>query len=436
MSSTYITRHHPRSALPAPVPFLLLATVALGALLLAPKARADAPNARYDYSRFSDGPRQVPAPRGPSLRRAEALGLGGRRVASRLLSAPPPPEWLAAAPGGELDDLLWPVEVGRLGRGFGFTRRQRRDLRHDGLDIVAPAGSPVRAVADGIVAYSDNGVRGFGNLVILVHGNGLVSLYAHNQRNTVPAGFRVRRGERIALLGSTGISRGPHLHFELREGGRLRDPMRYLEAPPRRRNRAVATAEATPAEASDPPSVPATGGDREAGVPDGSLALARSLRSAPPSAALVARSEGRRFPTLLWPVRGGYLGNPFRGRHHRGIDVTADPGTPVRAAADGLVAYVGDFGTLGKTLILVHPDGRVTLYGDVDAPAVRVGDQVARGAWIAHVGRNRNSEDSHLHFEVRQEGNDLDPEQLLVQRPDLRDIDQEVETSPVQVARR
>ncbi|NOY91030.1 MAG: hypothetical protein GXP55_07430, partial [Deltaproteobacteria bacterium] len=107
-------------------------------------ARAEA-RRHYDYSRYSNGPRRVPRPRGASRRRAEALGLGTERVGHRLLIAPPEARWVEAAGGAEAPhELVWPVENGRFGRGFGFVRRTRPDLRHDGVDIVAEEGSVVR----------------------------------------------------------------------------------------------------------------------------------------------------------------------------------------------------------------------------------------------------------------------------------------------------
>lgn len=185
---------------------------------------------RHDYSRYKDGPRWVPTARGASLARAQHLGLGTLDTAKALLRHAPEARWVKAASGRVERPFFWPVDEGRFGRGFGFTRRERTDLKHRGVDIVAETGQPVRAVADGIVAYSDNGIRGFGNCVILIHPDGLVSLYAHNTRTTVQAGYRVKRGERIALVGATGIARGPHLHFELRKGGRTIDPRPYFPA--------------------------------------------------------------------------------------------------------------------------------------------------------------------------------------------------------------
>ncbi|MBN1656243.1 MAG: M23 family metallopeptidase [Deltaproteobacteria bacterium] len=183
---------------------------------------------RYDYSRFSNGLRWVPRPRGAALRRATALGLGTYESAKRLLRTPPDKKVLDACRGEEPKTLLWPVVGGKWGRGFGYTRKYRKQLRHNGVDIGAPQGNPVRAAADGIVAYSDNGLRGLGNVVLVIHRNGWSTLYAHNLRNTVQAGWLVKRGERIALVGSTGIARGPHLHFEFRSNGRLADPARFF----------------------------------------------------------------------------------------------------------------------------------------------------------------------------------------------------------------
>jgi murein DD-endopeptidase MepM/ murein hydrolase activator NlpD len=106
-----------------------------------------------------------------------------------------------------------------------MTRRVRTELPHNGVDIGAPEGAVVRAAADGLVVYSDNGLLGYGNCVMILHGGGMLTLYAHNQQTTVQAGWFVKRGERIGLVGKTGYAWGPHLHFELRDNGRLRDPI-------------------------------------------------------------------------------------------------------------------------------------------------------------------------------------------------------------------
>jgi murein DD-endopeptidase MepM/ murein hydrolase activator NlpD len=181
---------------------------------------------------WSDGPRAVPTPRGASLARATALGLGTSACAHALLRATPEERWLDAARGRSPSRLLWPVDDARWGRGFGYVRTTRPDLIHRGADIVAPEGSVVRAAADGIVAYADNGVHGYGNVVMIVHRNGWMTLYAHNSRITVQPGYRVRRGERIALVGQTGIAHGPHVHFELWDHGHAVDPAALFDGGP------------------------------------------------------------------------------------------------------------------------------------------------------------------------------------------------------------
>ena len=102
----------------------------------------------------------------------------------------------------------------------------RREL-HRGIDFAGAPGTPILALADGIVTWS--GVNGgYGNLVELDHGDGLRTRYAHNERNLVARGGRVRKGQSIALLGSTGRSTGAHVHVEVRQDGVPLDPAPYL----------------------------------------------------------------------------------------------------------------------------------------------------------------------------------------------------------------
>ncbi|HJL30420.1 MAG TPA: M23 family metallopeptidase, partial [Polyangiaceae bacterium LLY-WYZ-15_(1-7)] len=389
---------------------------------------------RFDYSRFSDGPRRVPEPRGASQRRAEALGLGTTQTASRLFHAAPDPRWVEAARGEMPEHLQWPVELGRFGRGFGYVRRTRPDLRHNGLDIVADEGSVVRAVADGIVAYSDNGVRGMGNLVMIVHPDASVSIYAHNYRTTVQPGWRVRRGERIAFVGTTGISRGPHLHFEVRRRGRPIDPLHLFDGRPwidAYRAWRAARADGTYAEPTDhlradlpPDRGPAAAGGAVASRSPGRAApvdgdvgevgFVRRLLREGASAADLEEVEGRHFRNVLWPVRGG---ERLR-REGRGLNVVAEPGAPVRAIADGLVVYVGEeLRGLGKSIAILHPNGWISLYGSNAETHVEVGQQVLRGSWIARVGDTGGGR-AHLHFQLREGGEVVDPMELLVQVPD------------------
>ncbi len=118
--------------------------------------------------------------------------------------------------------FIWPVS-GSINSAFG----PRGSSFHDGIDIAAPEGTPIRAIESGEVIYSDQ-LRGYGNIVILRHADGFVSVYAHNQSNLVREGQRIARGEVVARVGSTGRVTGPHLHFEIRRNNSAQDPLRYL----------------------------------------------------------------------------------------------------------------------------------------------------------------------------------------------------------------
>ncbi|HET7911908.1 MAG TPA: LysM peptidoglycan-binding domain-containing M23 family metallopeptidase [Pseudolabrys sp.] len=134
----------------------------------------------------------------------------------------PPSRSVAPAVEPMEEALLWPIN-GSINSGYGA----RGAGFHDGIDIGAPEGTPIHAVEKGEVIYSDQ-IRGYGNIVIVRHGGGIVSVYAHNQVNLVREGQNVDRGEVIAKVGSTGRVTGPHLHFEIRKHNAAQDPLRYL----------------------------------------------------------------------------------------------------------------------------------------------------------------------------------------------------------------
>jgi murein DD-endopeptidase MepM/ murein hydrolase activator NlpD len=108
----------------------------------------------------------------------------------------------------------WPVEAGVISSEYGA----RWGKMHKGIDIAAEVGEPVYAVADGEVIYAGDGLRGYGNVIIVQHADRVSSLYAHNSELKVKQGDHVSQGTLIALMGSTGHSTGPHVHFELRQG--------------------------------------------------------------------------------------------------------------------------------------------------------------------------------------------------------------------------
>lgn len=123
---------------------------------------------------------------------------------------------------------VWPVQ-GRISSGYGYREHPKfGDQKfHSGVDIIAPKGTPVKATADGIVSYSGSS-EGSGNTVVIEHGHGFSTAYAHNLRNLVRVGQRVEREDVIAITGSTGISTGPHVHYEIWKNGRHVNPMAYL----------------------------------------------------------------------------------------------------------------------------------------------------------------------------------------------------------------
>jgi len=120
--------------------------------------------------------------------------------------------------------FLWPVR-GRLLIGFG---PREGGFHNDGINIAAPAGTPVRAAGNGVVVYAGNQLQGFGNMLLIKHSGGWMTAYAHNSRLMVSRGDAVRRGQKIAQVGRSGNVIRPQLHFELRRGNRAVDPRRYL----------------------------------------------------------------------------------------------------------------------------------------------------------------------------------------------------------------
>ncbi len=119
--------------------------------------------------------------------------------------------------------FIWPVK-GPVTSWFG----PRKGRPHDGIDIAAPKGTPIRAAEKGKVIYSDNGISGYGNLIIIRHSGGFHTVYGHNSRNRVDVDAWVKKGQVIAEVGKTGRASGYHLHFEIRKNERAVDPMKYL----------------------------------------------------------------------------------------------------------------------------------------------------------------------------------------------------------------
>jgi len=123
---------------------------------------------------------------------------------------------------------IWPVH-GWVTSGFGFRTNPFTGLTqlHEGLDIANRLGTPVIAPADGIVSSTGKD-SAYGNFIVFSHGFGIISRHYHLNKVFVRAGQRVKRGDKIAEVGSTGKSTGPHLHYEVRVNGIPVNPLRYI----------------------------------------------------------------------------------------------------------------------------------------------------------------------------------------------------------------
>lgn len=151
---------------------------------------------------------------------------GQIRVAPRLAYHPPEPEEEAPAPERPTAEpappgvgFVWPGATRAVSQYFGW--------RHTGIDIRGPHGAPIRAMQGGVVEFS-GWLGGYGRLVILRHGNGLTTYYAHLAKSYVGKGEQVARGQVLGANGCTGRCTGPHVHVEVRQHGRPVNPLRYF----------------------------------------------------------------------------------------------------------------------------------------------------------------------------------------------------------------
>ncbi len=183
----------------------------------------------------------APAPRRASAPAAASTPAPRKEAAaksapSKATAEKPAPRTVARPPAAPVQTALKPLppRAGRFLRplagpvvtGFG---PQPDGLHNDGINIAATRGAAVHSAEAGRVAYAGNELPGYGNLLLIRHRGGWVSAYAHNDRLLVARGDEVRRGQRIALVGSSGRVTTPQLHFELRRQGRAVDPAPHLD---------------------------------------------------------------------------------------------------------------------------------------------------------------------------------------------------------------
>ena len=154
-------------------------------------------------------------------------------IISRAPAAAPARTALAPKAGAASANIpsIWPV-VGSLRSGVGTRKNPFGGSSyefHKGQDISAPMGTPINATADGVVVIA-RWVRGYGNGIYIDHGNGITTRYGHLSRIDVVEGQPVKKGQHLGLVGSTGRSTGPHLHYEVRINGAPTSPLLYLPA--------------------------------------------------------------------------------------------------------------------------------------------------------------------------------------------------------------
>ena len=130
----------------------------------------------------------------------------------------------AAEATGALPTFRWPVR-GRVITSYGAKTNGKSN---DGINVAVPEGTPVKAAEDGVVAYSGNELKGYGNLILVRHSNGYVTAYAHASELMVKRGENIKRGQIIAKSGQSGEVGSPQLHFEIRKGSSPVDPLQFL----------------------------------------------------------------------------------------------------------------------------------------------------------------------------------------------------------------
>jgi murein DD-endopeptidase MepM/ murein hydrolase activator NlpD len=130
----------------------------------------------------------------------------------------------AAETTSALPTFRWPVR-GKVVTSYGAKTNGKSN---DGINVAVPEGTPVKAAEDGVVAYSGNELKGYGNLVLVRHPNGYVTAYAHASELLVKRGDTIKRGQVIAKSGQSGEVASPQLHFEIRKGSSPVDPLQFL----------------------------------------------------------------------------------------------------------------------------------------------------------------------------------------------------------------
>ena len=168
----------------------------------------------------------VVTPQALSVPKPQELAVQPRPSVQAPPPAAGPPAAVVSEPPARSGGFLWPVS-GKVVSTFGS---KGSGLHNDGINIEAPRGTPIRAAENGVVAYAGNEIRGFGNMLLIKHEDGWITAYAHADSLLVKRGDKVKKGDTIARVGSTGTVDRPQLHFEMRQGKRAVDPQSRLKS--------------------------------------------------------------------------------------------------------------------------------------------------------------------------------------------------------------
>lgn len=210
-----------------------LAKLKLGAKLTVPGAKTAAVAAPLAPAPVAAAPvaaalQPVAAATAPTTKMAAVAQPGqSARLAQATTNIEEKPAETAAKPAettSSLPTFRWPVR-GKVITSYGAKTNGKSN---DGINVAVPEGTPVKAAEDGVVAYSGNELKGYGNLVLVRHSNGYVTAYAHASELLVKRGDPIKRGQVIAKSGQSGEVASPQLHFEIRKGSSPVDPLQFL----------------------------------------------------------------------------------------------------------------------------------------------------------------------------------------------------------------
>lgn len=287
--------------------------------------------------------------------------------------------------------FVLPLKYGRVTAGFGNMKNPftKKIVHHNGIDIGAYKGTEVYTAADGkvVAAVADaEKKKGPGKHILIQHTEGCETFYSHLDEVLVKEGQEVKAGEVIGKVGKTGMSTGTHLHFEIRYDGEAQDPKNYLDF--------------------------------------GILKKINKTQSKTNQTKTEIKKIGK--IKFLFPVNEGRITSSFGNRFdpikkketfHKGIDIAAQKGTNVLAADDGKVISVVNEYTKnkgpGRNIVIDHKNGYQTFYAHLDTAMATEGQVVKTGQIIGHVGSTGRAAGNHLHFEIRLNGEPIDPIKLV-----------------------